>query len=272
MRVQLVRRRVSAVFLHGVQVGDRRVGDGLPRACGGEVGQAAAGAGVVFICRGAGADDRRSPRLPHWRPEGCQPCLVVAGQRGEQVDALPVRVCLVGGDGVAACPARRLRLVYREVADAQVEHVLALRPAEQVPSRPGGQVIGEDGLGVAGVVGGQPPGHEPPAAGVAGGVVESCHEPGAALVPPGCAPAGLVGVLLLLAPGLPCRLGVGAEWFPQPSGVRVSGVGSVHAEDEVGLVRLRMPGQRGNAAGDGVPCRRWQARKLAEHPAEVRPG
>jgi len=92
------------VFLHGTQVGDRRVGDGLPRACGGEVGQAAAGSDLVLIRGGAGTDDRRSPRLPHRRPEGCQSPLVVAGQRGEQVDALPVRVCLVGKDGVAAGP------------------------------------------------------------------------------------------------------------------------------------------------------------------------
>ena len=59
VRVQLVRRRVSAVFLHGVQVGDRRVGDGLPRARGGEVGQAAAGADVIVILPGSGR--RRSP-------------------------------------------------------------------------------------------------------------------------------------------------------------------------------------------------------------------
>src|SRR5260370_22844662 len=99
---QLIGRRVSAVFLHGVQVGDRRVGDGLFRAWGREVGQAAAGACFVFVGRGPGADGRPSPCLPHRRPEGCQPCLVVAGQGGEQVGPLPVLVSLFDGDGAAA--------------------------------------------------------------------------------------------------------------------------------------------------------------------------
>ena len=131
---------------------------------------------------------------------------------------------MIGGDGVAACPPGRLRLVYLKVADAQIEHLLSLRLGEQSPSGPCRQVVREKGLGVAVVAGRQPPGHQPPAARVAGCIIEGSHELGGALVPPRCASMGRVSLLLLPEPGKLRLLRVDRECLSQPSGVRVGRV------------------------------------------------
>ena len=98
-----------------------------------------------------------------------------------------------------------------QVADAQIEHLLSLRLGEQSPSGPCRQVIREKGLGVAVVAGRQPPGHQPPAARVAGCIIECSHELGGALVPPSRASMGRVSLLLFPEPGKLCLLRVDRE-------------------------------------------------------------